>query len=76
MSKEIEKFKGGLINNSSIIKKGLEIASDHYNKVIGSIENRVIPQIKKMSKLGAMSDKNIQKTPHKAKLNIRDKKNS
>ena len=58
------------------IKKGLEIASDHYNKVIGSIENRVIPQIKKMSKLGAMSDKNIQKTPHKAKLNIRDKKNS
>ena len=37
---------------------------------------RELPQIKKMSKLGAMSDKNIQKTPHKAKLNIRDKKNS
>ena len=56
------------------IKKGLEIATEHYNKVIGSIENRVIPQITKMSKLGAMSDKNIEKSPSKSTLNIRDKK--
>ena len=56
------------------IKKGLEIATEHYNKVIGSIENRVIPQITKMSKLGAMGDKNIEKPPSKSTLNIRDKK--
>ena len=55
------------------IKKGLETASDHYNKAIGSIENRVLPQISKISNLGAMNNKNIKKTPSKLEINIRNK---
>jgi len=56
------------------IKKGIETASEHYNKAVGSIETRVIPQISKISKLGAMSDKNVEKPPLKTELNIREKK--
>lgn len=56
------------------IKKGLETASEQYNKAIGSIESRVIPQISKISKLGAMNDKNIENPPSKTELNIREKK--
>ena len=55
------------------IKKGLETASDHYNKAIGSIESRVMPQISKISNLGAMNNKNIKKPPSKLELNIRNK---
>ena len=35
MSKEIEKFKGGLINNSSIIKKGLETSKKAEDPLSG-----------------------------------------
>jgi len=56
------------------IKKGIETANEHYNKAVGSIQNRVIPQLSKISKLGAMSDKNVEKAPSKTELNIRDKK--
>ena len=41
MSKEIEKFKGGLINNSSIIKKGLEISKKAEDPFIGKSEEDI-----------------------------------
>jgi DNA recombination protein RmuC len=57
------------------IKKGIETAGDNYDKVIGSIEKRIIPQIKKISELGAMEKINNENIPNKTKINLRNKLN-
>ena len=44
MSKEIEKFKGGLINNSSIIKKGLEISKKAEDPFAGMTEDEMFEE--------------------------------
>ena len=41
MSKEIGKFKGGLINNSSIFKKGLEISKKAEESFAGKSEEDI-----------------------------------
>ena len=48
MSKEIEKFKGGLINNSSIIKKGLEISKKSEDPFAGMTEDEIFDEGKKL----------------------------
>ena len=54
------------------IKKGLESAGINYDKAIGSIESRMIPQIEKISSLGIMENINIKNAPKKARLNLKE----
>jgi len=57
------------------IKKGIESAGDNYDKAIGSIEKRIMPQIKKISKLGTMKKIDDENIPDKARINLRKKLN-
>jgi len=57
------------------IKKGIEAAGDNYDKAIGSIEKRIMPQIKKISKLGTMKKIDDENIPDKARINLRKKLN-
>ena len=54
------------------IKKGLESAGSNYDKVIGSIENKMIPQIEKISSLGMMENINIKHSPKKTRINLKE----
>ena len=54
------------------IKKGLISAGDNYDKAIGTIESRMIPQIEKISSLGSMPDIDTNKIPKKTRLNLKD----
>lgn len=55
------------------IKKGIETAGDNYDKAVGSIEKRIMPQIKKISKLGTMEKINENNIPNKTQIKSRKK---
>ena len=55
------------------IKKGIETAGDNYDKLINSIEKRIMPQIKKISDLGAMENIKAKNIPDKTRINLRKK---
>ena len=55
------------------IKKGIETAGENYDKAIGSIEKRIMPQIKKISKLGTMEKIDDSSVPNKTRINLRKK---
>lgn len=55
------------------IKKGIEAAGENYDRVIGSIEKRILPQIKKISELGAMGNINQENVPKKTRINLKNK---
>ena len=54
------------------VKKGLESAGSNYDKVISSIENKMIPQIEKISNLGIMENINIKHSPKKTRLSLKE----
>ena len=54
------------------IKSGLETAGSQYDKAVGSIQTRVIPQIEKIAKLGTMDEKKIKVSPFKTDLKLRE----
>ena len=55
------------------IKKGIETAGENYDKAIGSLEKRIMPQIKKISNLGTMKKIDDENIPGKARINLRKK---
>ena len=55
------------------IKKGIETAGENYDKAIGSIEKRIMPQIKKISNLGTMKKIGDKNVPGKTRINLRKK---
>ena len=63
----------GKIIKFSGIKKGIETAGDNYDKAIGSIEKRIMPQIKKISNLGTMKKIDDENVPDKTRINLRKK---
>ena len=54
------------------IKNGLESAGSQYDKAIGSIQSRILPQIEKIAKLGTMDEKKINISTSKSSLKLRN----
>ena len=67
------KFNIGKILSFSGIKKGIETAGENYDRAIGSIEKRIMPQIKKISNLGTMKKIDDKNVPGKTRINLRKK---
>ena len=54
------------------IRSGLETAGSQYDKAIGSIQKRIIPQIQRIADLGTMDDKKLKVPPAKTQLKLRN----
>ena len=67
------KFRIEKIINFKGIKKGIETAGENYDRAIGSIEKRIMPQIKKISNLGTMKKIDDKNVPGKTRINLRKK---
>ena len=57
------------------IKSGLETAGSQYDKAIGSIQSRILPQIEKIAKLGTMDESKVKSNLSKTSLKLRNIKN-
>jgi DNA recombination protein RmuC len=59
-----------LAGNMVNLGKSLDTAVDHYNKTVGTLETRVLVSARKISELGAKSDKDL---PEPAKVDKRSR---
>ncbi|MGN6369560.1 MAG: DNA recombination protein RmuC [Phycisphaerae bacterium] len=59
-----------LATNMVSLGKSLDTAVDHYNKTVGTLESRVLVSARKISELGAKSDKDL---PEPAKIDKRSR---